>query len=151
MPTAATPRPAYSATVAASARSTWRTYGQWLQRNITSSAGPSRSASLTPVPSADGSSKSGAGVPRGTISEGAGMSWSWGAGVADDEVAARRRGQLAADVEAEPEAPAGLQAGEALEDPLALGGRDAGAVVLHGPHRVVAGALADQPQRGVPG
>ncbi len=47
----------------------WRTYGQWLQRNITSSACPSRSASLTVVPSADGSSKSCAGVPSGTISE----------------------------------------------------------------------------------
>src|SRR5918994_5337142 len=69
MPTAATPRSAYSATTAPSWRSTWRTYGQWLQRNITSRARPSRSASFTVVPSADGSSKSCAGVPSGTISE----------------------------------------------------------------------------------
>src|SRR5215218_9761498 len=81
MPTAATPRPAYSATVAPSARSTWRTYGQWLQRNITTSARPSRSASLTVDPSADGSSKSRAGVPSGTISEEAAMSLSWNARV----------------------------------------------------------------------
>src|SRR5215211_9162702 len=69
MPTVATPLPAYSARTAPSWRSTWRTYGQWLQRNITSSARPSRSASLTVDPSADGSSKSCAGVPSGTISE----------------------------------------------------------------------------------
>ena len=70
-----------------------------------------------------------------------------GAGVGGDQVAALGPGELAGDVEAEPEAATGLQAGEALEDPLALGGRDTAALVLDGQDRLGPVALAHQPHR----
>src|SRR4029453_8354401 len=108
-----------------------------------SSARPSRSASFAVVPAADGSSKSGAGGPSGTISEETAMGvpsspvrggrphgsrhgpplaereaelepGSGGdAGVGGEQVAALGPGQLAGDVESEAKAAAGLQAGEA--------------------------------------
>src|SRR5829696_6922642 len=51
-----------------------------------------------------------------------------GAGVGGDQVAALGPGQLAGDVEPETEPATRLKAGEALEDPLTLGGRDAAAL-----------------------
>jgi hypothetical protein len=74
-----------------------------------------------------------------------------GAGVGGDQVAALGPGQLAGDVEPEPEAATGLQAGEALEDPLALGGRDTAALVLDGQDRLGPVALPDQPHQAVLG
>src|SRR4029453_5014836 len=159
----------------------WRTYGQWLQRNSTSSVRPSRSASFTVVPSADGSSKSGAGVPSGTISAETPMRGpsspvgggrphgsrhgpplaegeaelepgSGGdAGVAGEQVAALGPGQLAGNVEPQAEAATGLQPGEALEDPLTFRGWHAAALVLNGQDRVGPVALADQPDQAVLG
>jgi hypothetical protein len=67
----ARPRPAYAAVTRPKADSTWRTYGQWLHRNATSSAGASATSFFdtgSPV-SAAGRAKSGAGVPSGTMRE----------------------------------------------------------------------------------
>src|SRR5690606_38178619 len=71
MPTVASPLAAYSEAKRPRADATCLTYGQWLERNTTSSAGESeRSLGATsPPPSARGSEKSGAGVPIGTMNE----------------------------------------------------------------------------------
>src|SRR4029453_11478459 len=73
-------------------------------------------------------------------------------GVDHQQLAVLAAGQLAGDVEAEPD-PAGaalgaaLQLGEAVEDPLALGLRDAGAGVLDGQDRLGPLATPRQPHR----
>src|SRR5512144_125168 len=70
MPTTATPRARYSRVSSASCERTCLTYGQWFDRNMTSSAGArSKSSRLTRLPSVSGSEKSGADVPNGVIVE----------------------------------------------------------------------------------
>src|SRR5688500_4955409 len=68
MPTTA--RVGYRATTRPSSASMCRTYGQWLQRNATSSAGAAaKSSRCTLVPDRSSSVKLDAGVPNGTMSD----------------------------------------------------------------------------------
>src|SRR5262249_2852127 len=67
---AARPFRRYSATTAEIPRSIRRTYGQWFDRKITSSAGASAKSSIdTFRPSTEGNRNDGAGVPSGTMND----------------------------------------------------------------------------------
>ena len=68
IPTVPSPRSRKSRAIAPSSCSTWRTYGQWLQTNATSSAREAaKSSSETVRPSVAGSVKSGAAMPSSVL------------------------------------------------------------------------------------
>src|SRR6478672_7479300 len=74
MPTIATPLSVRSRPSAASPAATCWTYGQWLQMNVTTSAGPVSSSRLTVAPVAgSGSVNGGAGAPRASIADSVAM------------------------------------------------------------------------------